>query len=129
VIRVTAAVIERDGKVLIAKRKAGGRFGGLWEFPGGKVEADESPERCLERELLEELGIRARTGPLLCVSRHDYGHLAVELLVFRVSSFSGEVSLVDHSETRWVPMDRLGEYDFPDADRPVIAKLVAEAGS
>ena len=124
-IRVTAAVIEKEGRVLIARRKPGGPFGGLWEFPGGKIEANESPEQCLERELREELGIQAQTGSLLCVSRHDYGHLAIELLAYRVRSFTGEVQALEHAETRWVPSDRLAEYDFPEADRPIIRELAA----
>ena len=66
VCKVTAAVIEKDGRILIAKRRIGDRHGGRWEFPGGKIDSGETPEECLKRELREELGIEAEIGELLC---------------------------------------------------------------
>ncbi len=124
-IKVTAGVIEKDGRVLIALRRRGdGPFERRWEFPGGKVEPGETNEECLERELYEELGIRARVGEFLCTSRHDYGHLAVELLAYRVSSYRGAIVLNDHEEVRWVTHRELTDYDFPEADIPIIHHLL-----
>ena len=67
---VAAAVIEKDGKILIAQRKKGWRFAGKWEFPGGKIEPNETPEECLRRELREELGIETEIGDFFCVSTY-----------------------------------------------------------
>jgi len=125
-IKVTAALIERNGKILIARRHANGPFGMKWEFPGGKVEEGETPEECLERELHEELAIQAKVGAFFGASRYDYGHLEVELLVYRVFQFSGEPRLHDHEEIRWVLPHDLLKYDFPEADRPIIRKRLEE---
>jgi len=124
-IRVTAGVIEEGGRVLIARRGDRGVFAGRWEFPGGKVEPGESDRECLARELMEELGIQARVGDLLCANRHDYGHLDVELLAYRVLSYRGPIVLNEHAEVRWVLPRDLARYDFPEADLPVV-RLLAE---
>ena len=121
-VKVTAAVIELDGKVLIAKRSKG-RFAGKWEFPGGKVEPNETPEECLERELREELGIETRVERLICSSPYDYGGLMIELLAYRVCWLEGEIKPNEHEEIRWVSPGELNEYDFPEADIPIIGKL------
>jgi len=126
-IRVTAGVIQKDGRVLIARRGKGGHFAGRWEFPGGKVEPGETEERCLARELKEELGIEAQVGEFLCESWYDYGHMAVELLAYRVHSYRGEIVPYEHAELRWVVPRDLDQYDFPEADLPIIQKLVQDA--
>jgi 8-oxo-dGTP diphosphatase len=122
---VSAAVIERDGAVLIARRRRGKLHTGKWEFPGGTVEEGESPQECLKRELHEELGITVVVGDLLCDTQHSYSpDFTIRLLVFGVQVLSGTFDLNDHEEIRWVaPMD-LMHYDFPEADRPVIEQLV-----
>ena len=120
---VTAALIEKDGKILIARRKKGWRFAGKWEFPGGKIEPHETPEECLRRELLEELGIETRIGDLFCESTYAYSHATVRLLVYHAFHVSGEYTLYDHEEMRWVMPEELAEYEFPEADKPVIEKL------
>jgi 8-oxo-dGTP diphosphatase len=126
-IKVTAAVIEKDGQILIAKRKRGDHFEHKWEFPGGKIRAGESPEECLKRELREELGIETRVGEFVCSSRCDYGHISIELLAYRVSHVSGEFQLNDHETIAWVSPEDLETYDFPEADIPVIKRLVETA--
>jgi mutator protein MutT len=126
-IQVTAAVIEKEGRVLIARRGGDGPFADLWEFPGGKVEPGETNEQGLARELSEELGIRAQVGVFLCASRHDYGHLAVELLAYRVFSYQGEIRLNEHTEIRWVWPRDLSRYEFPEADLPIIRKILEDA--
>ena len=124
---VTAAVIEKDGRILIAKRKKGWRFAGKWEFPGGKIEPNETPEECLRRELREELGIETEIGEFFCVSTYAYPHVTVQLLVYRAFHVSGEYELRDHQEIRWVLPEHLLQYDFPEADNLVIEKLIAAA--
>ncbi len=124
--KVTAAVIVRDGKILIAKRKKGDHQGGKWEFPGGKVESGETPEQCLRRELLEELGIETIIGDFICSSKFDYSHLSVELLAYHVSYVSGDFKGDDHDEIKWVPPEELEKYAFPEADIPIVEKIVKD---
>ena len=124
---VTAAVIEKDGRILIAKRKKGWRFGGKWEFPGGKIEPCETPEECLKRELREELGIEAQIGEFFCSSIYTYPHVTVKLLVYHAFHLSGEFELYDHEEIRWVTRAQLLQYDFPEADKVIIEKLIGAA--
>lgn len=124
---VTAAIIEKEGKILIARRKKGWRFAGKWEFPGGKIEPCETPEECLKRELREELGIEAEIGEFFCSSLYAYPHATVELLVYRAFHLSGEFELHDHEEIRWVTRQQLLQYDFPEADKVIIDKLIGAA--
>jgi 8-oxo-dGTP diphosphatase len=122
-MRVTAAVIEGDGKILIARRKKRDRLGGLWEFPGGKIDRGEKPEASLRRELREELGVEARVGDLLCSSRIDHRDYSIELLVYAVEVISGQPLAREHDELRWVKPDELGRYEFPELDRPAVRLL------
>ena len=123
---VTAAVIEKDGRILIARRKKGWRHAGKWEFPGGKIEPGETPEECLQRELREELAIEAEIGEFICSSTYAYSHATIQLLVYHASHVSGEFTLHDHQEMRWVLPEELLQYDFPEADKPIIEKLTKE---
>jgi 8-oxo-dGTP diphosphatase len=123
-VKVVAAVIEKGGKVLIAQRHRNDKLGGLWEFPGGKVEPEEKPEEALRRELQEELGIRAEIGDLVCTSRYDYSHLSVELLAYRAVRISGDIVPHVHSAVRWVKPEELQNYDFPAANTAVINALI-----
>jgi len=124
IFKVTAAVIERDGKVLIAKRRSGDRHGGRWEFPGGKVTPGETPEKCLKRELKEELGIEAEIGEFICASVFRYMLVPLELLVYKARHVSGEFRAIDHDELKWVMPSELAEYDFAKADMKVVRKLM-----
>ena len=121
--QVTAAVIEKDGKILIARRKQKDPLGGKWEFPGGKLESGETPEACLNRELREELGIETRVEEFLCSSRFVYRHIAIELLTYRTSYVSGEITLNEHDRVEWVLPEELKDYYFSEADKPVVRKL------
>ena len=121
--QVTAAVIERDGKILLARRK-GGALAGKWEFPGGKLEPGETPEACLRRELMEEFGVDTRIGAFVCSSKFEYKHLPIELLVYRASHLSGEFKLTDHSAIEWVRPEDLSKYDLSAADIPVVEVLL-----
>lgn len=121
--QVTAAVIEKDGLVLIAKRKKGKKLGEKWEFPGGKLEPGETPPDCLRRELAEELEIDATVGDFLCSVAYRNPDFEFELLVFRVSSFRGTPLRKEHEELRWVRREDVAGYDLADSDRTVVEKL------
>jgi 8-oxo-dGTP diphosphatase len=122
-IKVTAAVIERGGKVLIARRKKGDRFEGRWEFPGGKIEAEESPQECLRRELREEMGVEVEAGEFLCSVPFEMSGLSIELMAFRTRLLAGEVRCHDHDEVRWVEPGHLGDFDLTEPDRLVAATV------
>ena len=124
--KVTAAVIEKDGKILIARRKGEDALGGKWEFPGGKLEPGETPEECLKRELREELGIETEVKAFLCSSRFVYRHMAVELLAYKTVYVSGEIALHEHDRIEWILPEALEDYDFSEADKPVVHKLKEE---
>ncbi|MEW6378304.1 MAG: 8-oxo-dGTP diphosphatase MutT [bacterium] len=121
---VTAAVIEKGGKLLIARRRKGDHLENKWEFPGGKLERGETPEQCLRRELFEEFGIETRIGDFICSSRFVYSHISIELLAYRAEHLSGEFTVHEHEEIRWVWPRELEAYDFADADIPIVKKLV-----
>ena len=124
---VTAALIERDGHILIAKRRQGKQHVGNWEFPGGTLEEGETPEQCLKRELQEELDITAEVGDLFCSSEYSYTpEFTIRLLAYRATVISGVFNLNDHEEIRWVKPADLANYDFPEADRPIVEQLVKE---
>lgn len=121
---VSAAVIERDGMILIARRKRGKLQAGKWEFPGGTIEEGETPQECLERELREELAIKVVVGDLVCESEYSYSSdFTIRLLAFRVEVISGTFDLNDHDEIRWVRPPDLVKYEFPEADKPLIERL------
>ncbi len=121
--RVTAAVIIRDGKLLIAQRAAGDRFGGRWELPGGKVEPGETLAGCLARELAEELGVDAEVGEELGSVGHSYGDHTIELHALRVRAMRGEIRRAAHDEVRWAAPAEWNRYDFLEADRPLLEIL------
>lgn len=121
--RVTAAIIEREGKVLLARRSGSGSAAGKWEFPGGSIEPGETPEQCLARELREELGIETRVGEFIASSRVSFGKSRLELLAYRVLSFSGDVRTVVHDEVSWVAPEDLVLYDLAEADRLLLPKV------
>ena len=124
IIRVTAAILEKDGKILIAKRETGDElFAGLWEFPGGKIEKGETPEECMARELKEELEIEVEVGTLITSNKHVYPDGIFELLAYKVEHISGNFVLNDHDEVKWITIDEISKYDFPPANTPIINYL------
>ena len=123
---VAAALIVRDGQVLIGQRRADQPMASLWEFPGGKIEPGESPQQALVRELFEELGIDAEVGPAVTRIRHHYRRGgAVDLQFFAVREFSGEIANQIYQQVRWVKLTELTDYEFLAADRGLIKDLAA----
>lgn len=122
---VTAAVIRKGRRVLIGQRPQGKLLGGLWEFPGGKLEPGESLAGCLKRELREELGIEVAVGDLVGVFNHAYSHFKVNVHAFECRVTRGKPKAKDHSRIRWAQIDRLGEFPMGKVDR-AIARVVAE---
>jgi 8-oxo-dGTP diphosphatase len=125
VLVVAVALIDSDGRVLIAQRPEGKQLAGLWEFPGGKVEPGERPEAALIRELKEELGIdvtEACLAPFVFTSHgYDSFHLLMPLYLCR--RWSGVVQAREHSALKWVRPAQLTDYPMPPADEPLIAWL------
>jgi len=127
VIEVAAALIHRDGRYLIARRKPGVHLAGFWEFPGGKREIGESLTECLQRELFEELSIRIDQPIAYRVIRHDYLDQIIELHFFLCAIEQGEPVPIGCEEIRWVYPEDLTQFTFPPADYAVIDALRRDA--
>ena len=124
-IDVTAAILVKNGKVLIAKRKPDDKQPGKWEFPGGKIEAGESARECLKREMQEEFEIEVRVGKFLAESIYHYPHGSIRLLAYQAEWQAGDLDLKDHADYAWAQCDRLAEFDFAPADLPFVRKLIS----
>ncbi|MCF8006820.1 MAG: Nudix family hydrolase [Methylovulum sp.] len=123
-LQVAVGVVKNpQGKILIAQRHKAAHQGGLWEFPGGKLETNETPEMALVRELQEEIGITVRKISPLITLHHRYPDITVHLHVFWVHEFSGEVSGCEQQPLRWVSPHLLNEYPFLSANQPIITAL------
>ena len=121
---VVAAVIERDGQILIGQRKAGEWHAFKWEFPGGKVEPGETPDAAIRRELEEELGIHATIGPPITEYEYTYpGRSIIRLMFYSVSKFDGEPQNRAFEEIRWEKREVLPTYDFLEGDVDFVRAL------
>jgi len=124
-IVVAAALIDADGRVLLARRPQGKAMAGLWEFPGGKLDRDETPEEALVRELREELGIEAQAqcmAPLAFASHASpQQHLLMPLFALR--KWNGLARPLEHDALAWAPPAAFGDYDLAPADKPLAAQL------
>src|SRR6266403_4621480 len=116
VIDVAAGLIFREGKILITRRHADTHLGGLWEFPGGKREPNETFEECLARELREELGIEVTVGELVETLTHEYPEKTVHLRFFRCAWLRHEPQALGRVDFAWVSREQLEQYAFPEAD-------------
>ena len=121
--RVTAAIIENKGKVLIAKRKVTDKLAGKWEFPGGKIKASETPQECLIREMKEEFGIDVHIGAFFGETTHHYASGPIKLLAYHATWIGGSFSLNDHADFAWITPDQFHDFDFAPADMPFAKKL------
>ena len=122
-IEVAAALIFHQGRLLITQRNTGAHLGGLWEFPGGKREPDETWEDCVAREIREELGVEMAVGPLFESLIHAYPEKTVRLKFFTGRLISGEPRVLGCAAFQWVTQSDLDQYAFPAADAHLLAKL------
>jgi mutator protein MutT len=122
IIVVLAAIVERDGRLLVTRRVEGTHLAGLWEFPGGKCEAGETHEACLARELMEELGVSCDVGVEVFTTEHAYPDRIVRLH-FRACTIAGEPRALLGQEIRWVERSALDTLTFPPADAALIGIL------
>ena len=122
-IVVAAAVIIRDGRVLLTRRAEGQHLEGMWEFPGGKLEPGESPEAALVRECREECGIEVEVDEILDVTHHRYPDKEVLLLFYRCALGSGEVRNLQVADHAWVAPHELDRYPLPPADERIVARI------
>nr|WP_205618172.1 (deoxy)nucleoside triphosphate pyrophosphohydrolase [Haematomicrobium sanguinis] len=123
-IDVVGAVLVRDGKILAAQRGSNSSLGGLWEFPGGKIESGESSKEALARELQEELNCVAEIGERLETTEHDYEFGTVVLTTYFCTLVSGEPELTEHQDIKWLTPSELLQVEWAPADIPAVDKLI-----
>ena len=122
-IEVVGAVLVHDGRVFAAKRGPGKSMAGYWEFPGGKVEAGETPEDALARELREELKIDVTVGEFIVTATHEAGTAVIELSTYLCTIIEGVPVLTEHEEFRWLPVSELSDVEWAPADIPTVEFL------
>jgi len=120
-----AVVWNEQGQILIDRRPQKGLLGGLWEFPGGKIEPGETVEDCIRRELQEELAIEVEVGDRLITIDHTYTHFKVTLNVFHCRHIGGEPQPIECDEVRWVDVAELEQFPFPKANGEIIEAIKA----
>lgn len=120
---MTAGLLFRSGKVLISRRRKGSHLGGMWEFPGGKREAGETLEQCLERELIEELGIEVTVENHCLTVDHAYDDRSISLHVFHCFLVGGDPKPLQSDTIEWVEPVALGKFLFPPPDRKIVEYL------
>jgi len=122
--KVGVAVIRNQkGEILIARRLATGLMGGLWEFPGGKIEPNETVQQCIKREILEEIGIEIQVEEELITINHQYPQFYVTLIVHYCSYLKGEPQPLECQEVRWVTLAEIANFSFPSANSQIIQAL------
>ncbi|CCI27201.1 8-oxo-dGTP diphosphatase MutT [Microcystis aeruginosa] len=122
--QIGVAVIRDDRDlILIDRRLAKGLLGGFWEFPGGKIEGNETVQECIKREILEEIGIEIAVDSHLITIDHTYSHFRVNLQVYNCRYLSGQARAIECEEIRWVTIQELDNYTFPAANQEIIRAL------
>jgi len=124
-LKVAAGIILKGDKLLIAKRPNNKHQGGLWEFPGGKVESNETNLQALKRELKEEINLDIKQANLYQEIQFNYPDKNVHLYFFMVTDFSGDAKGLEGQEIRWVAVSELDKYSFPDANQEIVKMLLA----
>lgn len=124
---VAAVILDERNRVLIAQRKQTDSQGGLWEFPGGKLKASETPEQCLIREIKEELGLSITVGNIFSAVNHAYSDKSILLLAYHCRIVGGTIQLKEHQDAKWVKLGELLNFNLSAADIPVAKKLIKEA--
>lgn len=123
-IDVVGAVIVSEHRILCAQR-ATGPLAGMWEFPGGKIETDETPAEALEREVTEELGCQISVGDQITTTSHEYDFAVITLTTFYCHLIAGEPELTEHQAVRWLPPTELLRLDWAAADIPAVQLIQA----
>ena len=121
---IVAGIITQDNKFFIAQRSKQDENYGKWEFPGGKLENNETDQECLKRELREELSIEAQIGRFVCSSYFEQNGIDYELKAYYVRSFSGTITLNEHQHMKWVTKEEFHSFEFPAPDLPIIEYLI-----
>lgn len=125
-LHVAAAVMKQDNKILICQRARDDDYALLWEFPGGKLEAGETPEQCIVREIAEELGLEIRINNILAVTKHHDGKQDVHFTFYEVDIIKGHIILNVHEAAVWASPETLADYEFMKADRPIVDLLMRQ---
>lgn len=123
---VTAAVMIKEGKVLVSQREAGSHMGMMWEFPGGKLEPDETPEECIVREIKEELDIDIEVLDIYKVVKFEYEEKNILLLCYLCRVLKGNGKTLECNDFRWVTREELRNFQFVPADLPIVEKLIQD---
>jgi len=126
-ITVVAGIVWESGRYLAARRPDNAPFGGFWEFPGGKIEPEESPEDALVREFQEELAVTPTQLTYWQTITHEYEELIVTLLFFHITAFNGTLNPQEGHTLQWVTPQEANELDFLEADVPIVKQLIEEA--
>ena|SRR5690625_384556 len=122
-LQVTCAVIQKNNKFLICQRSKEMKLPLKWEFPGGKIEEGESKRECLKREVKEELDLIIEVLDPLEMVEYHYSEFSISLYPFLCKIQSGEVSVAEHAQVKWVGLDELDDYDWAEADLPILVEL------
>ncbi|WP_372873410.1 8-oxo-dGTP diphosphatase MutT [Shewanella sp.] len=125
-VHVAVGIIKQGCHILLAKRHGHLHQGGKWEFPGGKVEAGETTSEALKRELKEEVGLMVHSSQPYMEISHDYPDKHVLLDIHLVEDFSGEASGIEGQQIEWVSLQDIGTYQFPDANQPILDKVLQD---
>ncbi len=126
VVRVTCALIERQGKLLVAQRARGKALEGRWEFPGGKIAPGESPEACVCREVVEELGCQVQIESKLSPVSHAYNEVTVELMPFHCILLGGEPEALEHKQIVWMKPSAIRALDLAQADIAILEEYLTK---
>ncbi len=122
-VEVVAAVIIKNGKVFCAQRKDIGETAKKWEFPGGKIEAGETSQKALAREILEELNTEIKVGDFITTVNHQYNTFSITMHAYQATVITGNLNLSEHLDSRWLSQDELNSLDWAAADIPIVEQI------
>lgn len=123
-LKVTCAIVYLDNKILVTQRSEKMKLPLKWEFPGGKLECNESEVDCIKREILEEINIEIEIIKRLSNSIHDYGTFQIELIPFLANYVFGDIKLTEHKEYKLLHISELSNLDWAEADKPILEELI-----
>ncbi|UBH14774.1 (deoxy)nucleoside triphosphate pyrophosphohydrolase [Macrococcus armenti] len=126
-IKVVGAVIVKEGKILCAQRNENTSLPLMWEFPGGKIEENESPENALKRELMEEMQCEISVGDKIVTTVHEYNFATIELTTFYAEMLNDQIVLEEHADLKWLSPNELGTIEWAPADVEAVEKIMKDA--